>query len=343
MHRLAKQYLPTALLLLCLAGLSSHPASAYNKGDLNKDGRVGIADAVLALQLAVKLIPQTTDLVELGDVSPAPDGDGKVGVDDALRILRFAVGLIAPTEFYPTAATHGLTKLFFLHHSTGDGIITEGRVREQIDRWNAAHGTSFTFWDHGYNADGLRNAKGELTGTNYDIPDDNTDPEGLYYLWVSREARWTRCRDLILANHEVIAFKSCFPASYIGDAEMLQQYKTWYLGMRSFFDTRPDRLFIVMSPPPLHRLETDPTAAANARAFANWLKSQTYLAGHLNVRCFDLFDHLAQADDGSPTANTLRYEYEISHTESDSHPNELANRTVGAVFAEFLCSAAMSY
>lgn len=76
--------------------------------------------------------------------------------------------------------------------------------------------------------------------------------------------------------------------------------------MRSFFDTRPDRPFIVMSPPPLHRMETERAIAVNARAFADWLKSREYLGGHSDVRCFDLFDRLAQADDGPPTANMVR-------------------------------------
>ena len=37
-------------------------------------------------------------------------------------------------------------------------------------------------------------------------------------------------------------------------------------------------------------LKPDATEADNARAFANWLKSATYLSGHPNVVCFDLFD-----------------------------------------------------
>jgi hypothetical protein len=113
--------------------------------------------------------------------------------------------------------------------------------------------------------------------------------------------------------------------------------------MRDFFDTRTDRLFIVMSTPPLHRLATNTAEASNARVFADWLCSDTYLSGHPNVRCFNLFDNLAKSNDGSATANMLRYEYEGSHSDSDSHPNTLANQTVGPVFAEFLCNAALGY
>jgi len=241
----------------------------------------------------------------------------------------------------PPPAT--LTNLFFLHHSTGEGLVVEGDMRSVIASYNSSHGTQFEFWDHGYNSDGLRNAQGDVTGTNYNIPGDNTDPDGLYNLWTSTETEYVNARNQILNNHQVIAFKSCFPASDIPDAATLAQYQSWYLGMRDFFDTRTDRLFIVMSNPPLHRLATDATTAANARAFADWLCSDTYLSGHPNVRCFNLFDYLARQNDGSATANMLRYEYEGSHSDSDSHPNTLANQTVGPVFAEFMCNAATGY
>lgn len=214
-------------------------------------------------------------------------------------------------------------------------------MRGAITAYNTAAGTHFELWDHGYNGDGLRNPAGEFIEPHYDynIPDDNTDPEWLWRLWTSSEEAYVTCRNLILNNHQVIAFKSCFPASAIGDTDMLNQYKTWYLAMRNFFDTRPDRLFIVMSTPPLRSSETNATEAANARAFANWLSSGTYLDDHPNVRCFDLFDYLARADDGSPTANMLPSDYESA----DSHPNELANQTVGPIFADFLCSEAALY
>jgi len=236
-----------------------------------------------------------------------------------------------------------LTNLFFLHHSTGDGLVVEGDMRSVIASYNFSHGTEFMFWDHGYSWDGLRNPSGEFTGTNYDIPGDNTNPDGLYNLWTSMETEYVNARNQLLNNHQVIAFKSCFPASDIRDAATLAQYQAWYLGMRDFFDTRTDRLFIVMSTPPLHRLATEATTAANARAFADWLCSDAYLSGHPNVRCFNLFDYLARQNDGSATANMLRYEYEGSHSDSDSHPNTLANQTVGPVFAEFMCNAASGY
>ena len=235
------------------------------------------------------------------------------------------------------ACAQSFSNLFFLHHSTGSGLIGEGGMREVFAASNSAHGTAFEFWDHGYNYEGLTDPDGNAAGMNYGIPGDNTDPDGLYYLWASSEADAVNARNLILINHQVIAFKSCFPASDITDAGTLENYKEWYRAMRSVFDIYPGRLFVVMPPPPLHRNASTAGAAANARTFANWLKSSDYLGGHSNICCFDLFDRLAGDD------NFLKYEYEGSHALSDSHPNLLANQAVGPALANYLMAEAARY
>jgi hypothetical protein len=233
-------------------------------------------------------------------------------------------------------AAQARSNIFFLHHSTGHNLIDQGQMRTYFNTYNAAHGTQLAFWDHDYNPEGLRNPAGAYVGHSYGIPNDNTDPDGLYYLWTVPNA----ARDSIMANHAVIAFKSCYPASAIGSAAQLAQYQSWYLAMRSFFDLHPERTFVVMSPPPLHRLATNAADAARARSFAVWLKSGAYLSGHPNVFCFDLFDQFAQPADGSAAQNMLRYEYELSHGSNDSHPNLLANQTVGPIFVQFLATVA---
>jgi len=259
----------------------------------------------------------------------------------ALLAALLILCALASAAQSPAASTqgakHNLTNLFFLHHSTGDGLVTEGGMRDAVREFNASHGTAFVFWDHGYNGDGLRNPAGEQTGANYAIPNDNTDPEGLWYLFTSPAADAAGARGAILASHQVVAFKSCFPASEIGDDGMLQQYRSWYLEMRAFFVLHPEKLFVVMSPPPQHRRATSPESAARARRFAAWLKSGEYLDGCPNVACFDLFDRLAGKDD------FLKYEYELDHGSDDSHPNRKANETVGPELARFMMEAALAY
>ncbi len=249
------------------------------------------------------------------------------------QIALFAV--LVPASAAPVAA-EPLTNLFMLHHSTGRNVIEEGDVRGWIDTHNLSEGAAFEFWDHDYNHIGLTGPDGTKLETSYGIPDDNTDPDGLLTLWTTPND----ARDQILANHEVIAFKSCYPASDIESDTELETRKAWYLAMRDVFDQHPDKVFVVMSQPPLHRLNTNKDAADRARAFANWLKSDAYLAGHDNVVCLDFFDQFAAPDDGADTANMLRWEYERSHYSSDSHPNTHANEIVGPWFAAKLVDAA---
>jgi len=209
----------------------------------------------------------------------------------------------------------GGQNIFFLHHSTGRNIISEGHVRQHIG--------DNDFWDHDYNYIGIMNPAGQLTGASYNIPGDNTYPDGLHTLWTTSNS----ARTAILANHQVIAFKSCYPTCDISSAAMFRQYMTWYTEIVAELEQYPDKVFVLMSPPPRHRLATVPDNAGRARAFADGLAA---FDNGTTIRYFNLFDLLADED------NTLRYTYERSHSSSDSHPNAFANETVGPIFAAFL-------
>ncbi len=228
-------------------------------------------------------------------------------------------------------------RLFFLHHSTGRYLLEEGNARQHLNDHNNELDLNLVLWDHDYNYIGLSDQQGDLLGYNYSIPDDNTYPDGLHQLWTTNNS----ARDSLLARYDIIAFKSCYPASDIESETQLNQYKQWYLEMRSFFDTRPDKVFIIMSPPPRHRLETNVANADRARRFSQWLTGEDFLSGHDNLVGFDYFDLLAQPDDQSTTRNMLRFEYERSHSQSDSHPNALANITNAPIFIDLMVLASL--
>ena len=137
-------------------------------------------------------------------------------------------------------------------------------------------------------------------------------------------------------GYDVIAFKSCFPVSNIESDEQLADYRSYYLSIRSRMDQYLDKIFIVVTPPPEIPADTDAQAAARARAFANWLASDEYLSGHPNVFTFNFFDLLAD-----PSTNMLRADYRAD--EYDAHPNELANQTIGSLFADFIDQPIRSY
>jgi len=63
--------------------------TAFIKGDANGDGKITTADALLAVQVALKKKPET-DLKGNCDVN-VTNGDGKITTADALTIVKFAL------------------------------------------------------------------------------------------------------------------------------------------------------------------------------------------------------------------------------------------------------------
>jgi hypothetical protein len=253
-----------------------------------------------------------------------------------LGLWRFAhLGQAVIDSRSVSSYSHGdFTSVIFLHHSTGHNLIEQGSVRERFSE------AGYDFWDHDYAWPGLRRPDGSPTGYSYNIPDDNTNPDGLARIFAQRAYGLPLNAFSGLLQHEVIAFKSCFPVSHITDDKKLKRFKSYYLDMRDVMDGHLDRIFIVVTPPPLNPAETDAEAAARARAFAIWLKSGEYLDGHANVFTFDFFGYLAQDDPTSPDYNMLRAEYREG---SDSHPNQTANETIGPLFVDFIVDAIQRY
>jgi hypothetical protein len=225
-------------------------------------------------------------------------------------------------------------RVIFLHHSTGQNLIEQGEVRE------AFSAAGYDFWDHGYNDQGLTRPDGTPAGYSYRVPNDNTDPDGFVRIFSQSLHTWPVNTFSGLMQHEVIIFKSCFPVSHVTSDAQLAQYKSHYVQIRDVMDQHVDHIFVVVTPPPLNPAETEAEAAARARAFAEWLKSDEFLAGHPNVFTFDFFDLLAESDPTSPDQNMLRAAYRDG---SDSHPNQLANQSIGPLFVDFVDAAVQTY
>lgn len=232
------------------------------------------------------------------------------------------------------AASNDFTNVIFLHHSTGGSLIEQGEMRE------AFSAAGYDFWDHGYNDQGLTRPDGTPAGYSYSIPKDNTDPDGFARIFSQRLYPWPLNALSGLMQHEVIVFKSCFPVSDITSNAQLEQYKAYYLQARDVMDQHLDHVFVVVTPPPLNPAETDVKAAARARAFAEWLKSDTFLGGHLNVYTFDFFDLLAEEDPAASNYNMLKEEYREG---KDSHPNRRANEIIAPIFVESIIGAIEDY
>ena len=79
--------------------------------------------------------------------------------------------------------TRGGTKIIFLHHSTGRLLLLLGRVRNLLKTKNEEVGINYELWDHDYNRMGLTGPTGKRLNVSFEIPQDNTDPDGLDVLF----------------------------------------------------------------------------------------------------------------------------------------------------------------
>jgi len=219
--------------------------------------------------------------------------------------------------------------IIFLHHSCGHNLIDGGNVREGLSN------LGYEFFDHGYNGDGLRLADGSFSGESFNVPDDNTDPDGLAVIFSQPLHDPPDNTFSHLMAYDVIAFKSCFPVSNIADDEQLAAYQSYYLSIRDKTDLYPQKLFVIVTQPPQVPNNTTADEARRARQFTEWLGSDVYLEGHPNLVTFDFFDLLAGED------NTLQPAHRAD--EWDAHPNDLANQEIGPIFVEFLNAAINHY
>ncbi|MFH0756032.1 MAG: T9SS type A sorting domain-containing protein [Bacteroidota bacterium] len=231
-------------------------------------------------------------------------------------------------------------KVIFLHHSTGEGVYNEGDVPGWITSYNTGHGTGYQITERSF--------------PNTPYPWENY-PYDYWNLWVNNACDNTdpdiACLDKIAQDYDVIIFKHCFPGAGVladdgnpqvgSEVKTLENYKLQYSALRDLMDTFPDNKFIVWTLAPLHRLATNASDAARAREFVDWVKTSWIAEDgkpHPNIYIFDFYGYAAESnpEPANGKVNCLRYEYEKDHSDSNSHPNVLANETIGPLFAEFI-------
>jgi len=109
-------------------------------------------------------------------------------------------------------------------------------------------------------------------------------------------------------------------------------------------DGIPDKKFMVWTLVPRHRLATYASTASRANEFVNWVKTEWLTEDgkpHPNIYIFDFFSLAAELNKNPSNGvqYCLKYDYEYSHSSSDSHPNVLANQTIGPLFAQAVVKA----
>jgi len=239
-------------------------------------------------------------------------------------------------------------KLIFIHHSTGENWLSDddgglGRALE-------ANNYFASDTNYGWGPDSI----GDRTDIT-DWPEWFTGPDSNRYLTAlyaetGQLAPYTRSLPEPSGENQIIMFKSCFPNSNLegnsndpparGWGLTVSNTKAIYNELLTYFATRHDKLFVVITAPPLQ----DPTHAANARAFNTWLV-EDWLSGYEgnNVAVFDFYNVLTDPDnhhrvrDGAVEhitargGNTLYYP-----SNGDDHPSSAGNRKATGEFVPLL-------
>ena len=117
--------------------------------------------------------------------------------------------------------------------------------------------------------------------------------------------------------------------------------KYTYNEILKYFKTRPDKLFVVITAPPL----TDPTLAANARAFNQWLVNDWLRENNYtlpNVAVFDFYNILTSPNNHHRYANGA-IEHVINdnrnteyYPSEDDHPSRQGNQKATGEFLPML-------
>jgi hypothetical protein len=266
---------------------------------------------------------------------------------------------LIPTR--PTAEAHPSTqgidpdppdhvvRLIIVHHSCGENWLSDDNGGLALELGRNNYFVSDT--NYGWGPDSI--------GDRTDIPDWLEwfrGPESERYLDAlynedGQHSDYSRTLNDPGGENEIILFKSCFPNSNLegnpgdppasGADYSVGGAKYVYLQLLRYFGTRPDKLFVVITAPPV----SDRSYAANARDFNNWLvydwlNESSY--PYSNVAVFDFYNVLT----GEGHHHRVK-EGEIEHTfeagmdtayypSDDDHPSSTGNRKATQEFIPLL-------
>jgi len=215
-------------------------------------------------------------------------------------------------------------RLIFIHHSTGENWLADENGGLGVVLRDNNYFVSDTNYGWGPDAIGDYTDIGHWW-TWFRAPRSTTYLSALYRE-SEQHASYSRLATAPAGENQIVMFKSCFPNSHLagspgdpattGDNPLRGQdagsdymtvgnAKGIYNDLLAYFATRQDKLFIVITAPPLVESGTDPAYAANARAFNNWLVND-WLDGYAyrNVAVFDFY-HVLTSNGGDVNRNDL--------------------------------------
>lgn len=241
--------------------------------------------------------------------------------------------------------------LIFIHHSTGENWLSDSNGGLGIALSNNNYFVSDT--NYGWGPDSVGDNTDIGNWWNWFRGTSSSNYMSALYNESGQNASYSRLSTKPAGENEIIMFKSCFPNSaFQGSAtdtvpaigsnplagqdsssayHTIANAKGIYMDILEYFRVKQDKLFIVITAPPL----SDNTWANNARAFNEWLIND-WLENYSfkNVAVFDFYNVLT-TNGGNENTNDLNQSSgnhhrwsgsaieHITSGDDDSYPNIL--------------------
>ncbi len=242
----------------------------------------------------------------------------------------------------------GLVKLIFIHHSTGENWLTDGYGNLGLALADNNYYVSDT--NYGWGPNGI--------GDRTDIPDweewfrsgDTETYMKALFNEGEQNADYTRTASDPGGENQIIMFKSCFPNSDLeGSPNDLPTSDGWlsvghakyvYNEILNYFGQHPEKLFVVITAPPL----SNRSNAANARAFNlwlmnDWLDENDY--AYNNVAVFDFYNVLTGKDghhtfENGQEVHQVASKDTLAYPSGDDHPSKKGSQKATEEFIPLL-------
>jgi hypothetical protein len=273
-------------------------------------------------------------------------------------------------------------KLIFIHHSTGGNWLadpTDGSPYGGLGMALMANNYYVSATNYGWGPDSIGDRTDIVNWPEWFTGPNRTEIMSTLYAETGQNVQdfgeWTRMAADPGGSNQIVLFKSCFPNSNLTGNPSDPAYtepndweysvanaKAVYNDILKYFAARQDKLFVVVTAPPLNAdeypddIQTPAARAANARAFNTWLV-HNWLTGyaHSNVAVFDYFNVLTSNggsseinDAGKSTGNHHRWwNSAVQHIQGvnnnfpaypsgDSHPSTAGHQKATTEFLPLL-------
>lgn len=310
-----------------LSGNGYQASSALSDWILGTDYGI-VSGSIDTFQRSVTLILPSRKLASLNEQDKQ---DIRAAVHDMLSLylppaeaeaydIRYQASGAAGAQSDEEATQRGaiVANLIFIHHSCGENWLRDGLCQALND--NGYHVADISYGWREY---------GDHTDTT-DWPTwFSDDVMNLVYPEMGSMTAPNTVQPAA-AENTIIMFKSCFPNSDVGSN--ITDEMEIYNGLLSYFKQHPDKMFVLVTPPPMIKI-SDPE---KTRALCDWLvdRNTGWLSGFTtgNVFVFDLYNILTHTDAHHRYLNNQEVHNSIVGADTlyydlngDDHPNKDGN------------------